>query len=44
MGIINTIEVLNEEYVNPRKLTKKLTNLIIQQELSYRVSEDEIEK
>ena len=44
MGIINPVEIANEEYVNSRALTKKLTNLIIQQEHSYTVSEDEIKK
>ena len=29
MGIINPVEIANEEYVNSRELTKKLTNLII---------------
>ena len=42
MGIIRPIEIANEEYVNLRELTKKLTNLIIQQEHSYTVAEDEI--
>ena len=42
MGIISPIEIANEEYVNLRELTKKLTNLIIQQEHSYTVAEDEI--
>ena len=27
MGIINPVEIANEEYVNSRKLTKKLINL-----------------
>ena len=44
MGIINPTKIANEEYVNLRELTKKLTNLIIQQEHSYTVSEDEIKK
>ena len=44
MGIISPTEIANEEYVNSRKLTKKLINLIIQQEHSYTVSEDEITK
>ena len=44
MGIINPTEIANEEYVNLRKLTKKLTSLIIQQEHSYTVSEKEIKK
>ena len=44
MGIINPLEIANEKYVNSRELTKKLTNLIIQQEHSYTVSEDEIKK
>ena len=44
MGIINPTEIANEEYVNLRKLTKKLTSLIIQQEHSYTVSEEEIKK
>ena len=39
MGIISPIEIANEEYVNLCKLTKKLTNLIIQQEHSHTVSE-----
>ena len=38
------IEIANEEYVNLRELTKKLTSLIMQQEHSYTVSEDEIKK
>ena len=29
MGIISPIEIVNEEYVNSRELTKKLTNLFI---------------
>ena len=29
MGIISPIEIANEEYVNSRELTKKLTNLFI---------------
>ena len=44
MGIINPLEIANEKYVNSRELTKKLTNLIIQQERNYTVSEDEIKK
>ena len=44
MGIINPLEIANEKYVNSRELTKKLTNLIIQQEHNYTVSEDEIKK
>ena len=44
MGIINPIEIANEEYVNSCELTKKLTNPIIQLEHSYTVSEDEIKK
>ena len=44
MGIIHPIEIANEEYLNSRKLTKKLTILIIQQEHSYTVSEEEIKK
>ena len=44
MDIINPTETANEEYVNSRKLTKKLTSLIIQQEHSYTVSEEEIKK
>ena len=44
MGIINPTEIANEEYVNSRELIKKLTNLIMQQEHSYTVSEDEIKK
>ena len=39
MGIISPIEIANEEYVNLRELTKKLANLIMQQEHSYTVSE-----
>ena len=39
MGIISPIEIANEEYVNLCKLTKKLTNLVIQQQHSYTVSE-----
>ena len=42
MGITDSIEIANKEYVNSRELTKKLTNVIIQQEHSYTVSEDEI--
>ena len=42
MGITNPIKVASEEYVNSRELTKKLTNLIIQLEHSYTVSEDEM--
>ena len=44
MGIINPLEIANEKYVTSRELTKKLTNLIIQQEHNYTVSEDEIKK
>ena len=44
MGIINPVEFANEDYVNSRELTKKLTNLIIQQEHSYTVSADEIKE
>ena len=44
MDIIIPIEIANEEYVNSRELTKKLTSLIMQQEHSYTVSEDEIKK
>ena len=44
MGIINPVEIANEEYVNSRELTKKLTSLIIQHEHNYTVSEDEIKK
>ena len=44
MGIINPVEFANEDYVNSLELTKKLTNLIIQQEHSYTVSEDEIKE
>ena len=44
MGIINPLEIANEKYVNSRELTKKLTNLIIQQEHNYTVSKDEIKK
>ena len=42
MGIINLIDIANEEYLNSRELTKKLTNLIIQLEHSCTVAEDEI--
>ena len=42
MGIISLIDIANEEYLNSCELTKKLTNLIIQQEHSYTVAEDEI--
>ena len=42
MDIINLIDIANEEYLNSRELTKKLTNLIIQQEHSCTVAEDEI--
>ena len=31
MAIINPTELVNEEYLNSRELTKKLTNFIIQQ-------------
>ena len=31
IGNISPIEITNEEYLNSRELTKKLTNLIIQQ-------------
>ena len=41
IGINSPIETANEEYVNSRELTKKLTNAIIQQEHNYTVSEDE---
>ena len=44
MDIMIPIEIANEEYVNSRELTKKLTSLIMQQEHSYTVSEDEIKK
>ena len=44
MDIISLIEIANEHYVISRKLTKKLTNLIIQQEHRYTVSEDEIKQ
>ena len=44
MDIISLIEIANEQYVISRKLTKKLTNLIIQQEHRYTVSEDEIKQ
>ena len=44
MGIISPVEIANEEYVDSRELTKKLTNLIIQQEDSYTVSGDKIKK
>ena len=37
MGIISAIEIANEEYVNSRELTKKSTNLIIQQEQLYSI-------
>ena len=37
MGIINPMEIKNEEYVNSHELTKELTNLIMQQEHSYTV-------
>ena len=43
MDIINPVEIVNEEYVNLRELTRKLIN-IIQQEHSYTASEDEIKK
>ena len=43
-GIINPTKIVNEEYLNSHKLTKKLTSLIIQQEHSYTVSEKEIKK
>ena len=35
MGIISPTEIANKEYVNSRKLTKKLTSIIIQQKHSY---------
>ena len=44
MDIIIPIEIANEEYVNSRELNKKLTSLIMLQEHSYTVSEDEIKK
>ena len=44
MDIMIPIEIANEEYVNSRELSKKLTSLIMQQEHSYTVSEDEIKK
>ena len=44
MGIINPVEIGNEEYVNSREVTKKLKNLIIQQEHSSTVPKDEIKK
>ena len=44
MGIISPTEIANEEYANSCKLTKKLTSLIIQQEHSYKVLEEEIKK
>ena len=44
MDIIIPIEIANEEYVNSRELPKKLTSLIMLQEHSYTVSEDEIKK
>ena len=40
-GIINPTKIVNEEYLNSHKLTKKLTSLIIRQEHSYTVSEKE---
>ena len=42
MDIIIPIEIANEEYVYSGELTKKLANLITQQEHSSTVSEDEI--
>ena len=44
IDIINPVGIANKEYVNSRELTKKLTNIIIQQEHSYTVSENEIKK
>ena len=44
MDIISLIEIANEQYVISRKVTKKLTNLIIQQQHRYTVSEDEIKQ
>ena len=44
MDIMIPIEIANEEYINSRELSKKLTSLIMQQEHSYTVSEDEIKK
>ena len=44
MDIIIPIGIANEQYVNLRELTKKLTNLVIQQEQSSIVSEDETKK
>ena len=44
MGIISPTEIANKEYVNSRKLTKKLTSLTIEQEHNYTVSEEEIKK
>ena len=37
MGINNSVEIANEEYVNSLELTEKFINLIIQQEYSYTV-------
>ena len=42
MGIINLVELADEEYKKSRQLTTKLTNSIIQQEHEYLVSEKEI--
>ena len=42
MGIIIPIEIANEEYINLRELTTKLTHSLIQQEHKYTVSEKEI--
>ena len=42
LGNINPVELADEEYNNSRQLTTKLTNLIIQQEHEYLVSEKEI--
>ena len=40
MDIVKPTEIAKEEYLNSRKLTKKLTSVIIQQEHSYIVSEE----
>ena len=44
MDIISPMEIKNEKYVNSRELTKELTNLIMQQEHTVTLSEDEIKK
>ena len=44
MGIISPKEIVNEEYINSRELTKKLISLIIQQEHRYTISEEEIKQ